>query len=105
MRLGRAADHSPPSNAAGVGEQSYTSTHLLGPNGPVTGLLYLYLFNDTYYGVIEMMNVNTFHFVSVMWVMVTCTETVVNAAGFTVPIYVCNCTAVQVRRYTVVLSN
>jgi hypothetical protein len=42
-------------------------------------------------------------FLNVMWIMVTCTETVVNAAGFTVLVYVCSCTSVQVRRYTVVL--
>jgi hypothetical protein len=40
---------------------------------------------------------------SVMWIMMTCTETVVNAAGFTVLIYVCSCTTVQVRRCTAVL--
>jgi len=40
--------------------------------------------------------------VSVMWIMVTCTETVVNAAGFTVLIYVWSCTTVQVRRCRVV---
>jgi len=44
MRLGRAADHSPPSSAAVVEEYSYTSTHPLGYTGPVTGSLYLYLY-------------------------------------------------------------
>jgi hypothetical protein len=41
---------------------------------------------DNYNGFVEMMNVNKVRFVSVMWVMVTCTETFVNAAGFTLPI-------------------
>jgi hypothetical protein len=41
VRLGSAADHSPPSNAAVMEEYSYTSTHPLGHTGPVTGLLYL----------------------------------------------------------------
>ena len=50
-----------------------------------------------------MLNVNKGRFVSVMWIMVTCTETVVNAAGCTVLIYVWSCTTVQVRRCTVVL--
>jgi len=43
VRPGRAADHSPPSSAAVMEEQSYTSTHPLGHTGPVTGSLYLYL--------------------------------------------------------------
>ena len=42
MRPGRAADHSPPSSVTVMEEQSYTSTHLLGHTGPVTGSLYLY---------------------------------------------------------------
>jgi hypothetical protein len=58
---------------------------------------------DNYYSVFDMMNVNKVCFVSFMCIVVTCTERIVNAAGFTVPIYVCSCTAVQVRRYTVVL--
>jgi hypothetical protein len=71
---------------------------------PVTDSFYFLIFiYDTYYGVVDMMNVNKGRFVSVMWIMVTCTETIVNAAGFTVQIYVCSCTTVQVRRYTVVL--
>ena len=41
MRPGLAADHSPPSSAAVMKEQSYTSTHPLGHTGPVTGTLYL----------------------------------------------------------------
>ena len=44
MRLGRAADHSPPSSAAVMEEESYTSTQTLGHAGPVTGSLYLYTF-------------------------------------------------------------
>jgi len=43
VRPGRAADHSPPSCAAVMEEQSYTSTHPLGHTGPITGTLYLYL--------------------------------------------------------------
>jgi hypothetical protein len=43
MRPGPAADHSPPSSAAVKKEYSYTSTHLLGHTGPVTGSLYLFL--------------------------------------------------------------
>jgi len=45
VRPGRAADHSPPSSAAVMEEYSYTCTHPLGHTGPVTGSLYLYLFN------------------------------------------------------------
>ena len=41
MRPGRAADHSPPSSAAVMEEESYTSTHPLGHTVPVTGSLYL----------------------------------------------------------------
>ena len=44
VRPGRAADHSPPSSAAVMEEQSYTCTHPLGHIGAVTGNLYLYLF-------------------------------------------------------------
>jgi hypothetical protein len=44
VRPGRAADHSPPSSAVAMEEESYTSTHPLGHTGPVTGLLYLYLY-------------------------------------------------------------
>ena len=44
MRPGRAADHSLPSSAAVMEEQSYTSTHPLGHIGPVTGSLYLYIY-------------------------------------------------------------
>jgi len=36
---GRAADHLPPSSAAVMEEQNYTSTHPLGHTGPVTGSL------------------------------------------------------------------
>jgi len=42
VQPGRAADHSPPSSAAVMEEQSYTFTHPLGHTGPVTGTLYLY---------------------------------------------------------------
>ena len=45
MRPGRAADHSPPSNAAVMEEQSYTSTHPLGHIGPVTGSPILMMFH------------------------------------------------------------
>jgi hypothetical protein len=70
----------------------------------VTDSFYFLIFiYDTYYGVVDMMNVNNGRFGSVMWIMLTCTETVVNGAGCTVLIYVCSCTTVQVRRYTVVL--
>ena len=48
VRPGRAADHSPPSSAAVMEEQSYTSTHPLGHTGPVTGSLYPYLFTFPY---------------------------------------------------------
>ena len=44
VRPGRAADHSPPSSAAVMEEQSYTSTHPLGHIGPVTGSLCLFTF-------------------------------------------------------------
>ena len=43
VRPGRAADYSPPSSAAVMEEQSYTSTHPLGDTGPVKGKLDLYL--------------------------------------------------------------
>ena len=39
-----AADHSPPSSAAVMEEQRYTSTHPLGHTGPVTGSLYLFTY-------------------------------------------------------------
>jgi len=42
VRPGHATDHSPPSSAAVMEEQSYTSTHPLGHTGPVTETLYLY---------------------------------------------------------------
>ena len=41
MRPGCAADHSPPSSAAVMEEQSHKSTHSLGHTGPVMGSLYL----------------------------------------------------------------
>ena len=47
MRPGRAADHSPPSSAEILEEQSYTSTSLWATTGPVTGLLYFYLYLST----------------------------------------------------------
>jgi len=37
----RAADHSPPSSTAVMEEYSYTSTHTVGHNGPVTESLYI----------------------------------------------------------------
>ena len=40
VRPGRAADHSPPSSAEVLQEQSYTSTPLWATTGPLTGLLY-----------------------------------------------------------------
>ena len=46
MRPGRAADHSPPSSAVVMEEQSYTSTHPLGHTGPVTRSLYLYVMSS-----------------------------------------------------------
>jgi hypothetical protein len=54
---------------------------------------------DTYYGVVQIMNVNMGRFGSGMWIMVTCTETVCNAAGFTVLIYFCSGATFQVRRH------
>ena len=66
--------------------------------------IYLFIIiSDTNYAVVEMMNVTTVRFLSGTWVMVACTETVVSAAGFTVQIYVCSCSTVQVRGYTIVL--
>ena len=44
MRPGRAADHSPPSSAEVMEEQSYTSTHPLGHTRPVTENFTFYLF-------------------------------------------------------------
>ena len=41
MRPDRAADHSPSSSAAVMGQKSYTSTHPLGLTGPVKGSIYL----------------------------------------------------------------
>ena len=43
VRPGCAADHSPPTSAAVMEEWSYTSTHPLGPIGPVMGSLYYVL--------------------------------------------------------------
>ena len=48
MRPGRAADHSPPSSAEVLQEWSYTSTPLWATTGPVTGLLYLYLYSHVH---------------------------------------------------------
>jgi len=48
VRPGRASDHSPPSTAAVMEEQGYTSTHPLDHTGPLTVTLYLlpfYLMN------------------------------------------------------------
>jgi len=42
VRPGRAADHSRPSSAAVMEEESYTSTHPLGHTRPVTGTLYTF---------------------------------------------------------------
>ena len=50
-----------------------------------------------------MLNVNKGRFGCVVWIAVTCVEIIVNAAGFTVLIYVCSCSTVQVTRYTIVL--
>ena len=41
VRPGRAADHSPPSSAAVMEEDSHTSTHPLGHTRPLTGSLFL----------------------------------------------------------------
>jgi len=49
VRPGRAADHSPPSSAAVIEEQSYTSPHPLGYTGPITGSFYLYLLFELLY--------------------------------------------------------
>jgi hypothetical protein len=57
---------------------------------------------DTSFGVVEMVNVNKGRLESVMLIIVTCIEIIVNAAVLIV-IYVCGCTAGQVRRYTYVL--
>jgi len=43
VRSGGAADHSTPSSAAVMEEQSYTSIHPLGHTGPVMESLYLFL--------------------------------------------------------------
>jgi hypothetical protein len=61
---------------------------------------------DIFYGVVEIINVGKGRFRSVIWVTLTCPETVVNAAGFTVLIHtcVCSCTAVRVKCYKNVLS-
>ena len=48
VRLGRAADHSPPSRAAVMEQQSYTSTRPLGHTGPVTGSLYIFIYLSIY---------------------------------------------------------
>jgi len=48
VRPGRAADHSPSSNAAVMEEFSYTSTHPLGHIGLVMGSFYLYLLPSRY---------------------------------------------------------
>ena len=48
VRPGCAADHSPPSSAAVVEEYSYNCAHPLGHTGPVTGLLYLLIFQTEF---------------------------------------------------------
>ena len=63
MRPGRAADHSPPSSAAVMEEQNYTSTHPLGHTGPVTGSLYLYLIYIYIYIYIYILHTHTHCFI------------------------------------------
>ena len=53
---------------------------------------------DTYYNFVGVMNVNKVRFGSVMWIAMTCTETVFNALGFSVLIYFCSSTTYEVRR-------
>ena len=49
MRPGCAADHSPPSSAAVMEEQSHTSIHPLGHTGPVMGTSTFTFFTCTGY--------------------------------------------------------
>jgi len=56
VRPGRAADRSPPSNAAVVEEYSCTSTHPLGHTGPVTGSLHLLIISHSF--LLRMRNVS-----------------------------------------------
>ena len=59
------------------------------------------LIYDSYFGFVGVMDVNRGIFGTVVWVRVTCIETVTNAVGFTVLIYFCSSTACEVRRCTV----
>ena len=55
---------------------------------------------DTYFGFVGMTNVNNSLFGNYVWILVTSTQTIINAAEFTVLICVCSCTPFQVRRPT-----
>ena len=79
--------------------KSQVSNHKL-----VLSIFYWTIFMyNIYCGVVEMMNVNKGRFVIVMWILVTCTETIVKAAGFTVLIYICGCSTFHITHYTIVL--
>jgi hypothetical protein len=51
---------------------------------------------ESYFGFVGIMDVNRGLSGTVVWVRVTCAETVCNAAGFTVLIYVCSSTTCEV---------
>ena len=52
---------------------------------------------DTYFGFVGMTNVNNVLFGNYVWILVTSTQAVFNAADFTVLIFLCSCTPFQVR--------
>jgi len=55
---------------------------------------------ESYFGVVGVMDVNRGIHGRVMWIRVTCIETVINAVSFTVLIYFCSSTTCEVRRCT-----
>jgi hypothetical protein len=69
----------------------------------VTFYLVVFVY-DSYFGFVGVMDVNRGYFGTVVWVMVTFTETALNAVGFTVLIFFCSSTTCEVRRCTCVVS-
>jgi len=55
---------------------------------------------DSYYGFVGVMDVNRGMFGGVVWLRVTCIDTVIHAVSFTALIYFCSSTTCEVRRCT-----
>ena len=55
---------------------------------------------ESYFGFVGVMDINRGIFGGVVWLRVTCIETVTNSVGFTVLIYFCSSTTCEVRRCT-----